>query len=117
MLMGGPGGGRHFPLPQHQAGHQLLRAVQCGEEFGRQGDAYADIHYGAMWTAERFQPTSSSGSTVSRLDSKGHHLHRQKEWLYPGQMTYFPIPKGLWTICTLPVGKVRVDGNPPTTRV
>ena len=31
--------GRHFPLPQHQASHQLLRTVQRGEEFSRQGDA------------------------------------------------------------------------------
>ena len=34
----GAGGRRHLPLPVDQAGHQLLRAVQCREELGRQDD-------------------------------------------------------------------------------
>jgi hypothetical protein len=39
----GARGRRHFALPFHQAGHQLLRPVQRREELRRQGDAHADI--------------------------------------------------------------------------
>ena len=49
-----------------QAGHQLLRAVQRREEFGRQGDAHADLQ-----AAEQAYPTGSgrggqTGTAIQR---------------------------------------------------
>ena len=40
-----------------QAGHQLLRAMQCREEFGRQGDARADLQ-----AAQQAHPAGAGGS-------------------------------------------------------
>jgi len=53
----GARGWRHFALPLHQAGHQLLRAVQRREELSGQGDADADLE-----AAEQAYPAGAGGS-------------------------------------------------------
>ena len=52
----GARGGRHFALPFHQTGDQLLRPVQRREELGGQGDADADLE-----AAQQAYPAGAGG--------------------------------------------------------
>jgi hypothetical protein len=60
----GSRGGRYFPLPLHQAGHQLLRVVRCREEFSGQGAAHSHLQ-----TAQQTYPVNAGrgGQTGSAL--------------------------------------------------
>ena len=94
----GSGDRRLHPLPQHQAGHQLLRAVQCGEEFGRQGDAYADLQ-----AAQQAHPASAGGGSQAgaALSATSWHCFTNESgseataigppWQWPGKWSCYML--------------------------
>ncbi len=88
----GTGDRRCHPLPIDQAGHQLLRIVRSGEEFGRQGDAHA--HFQAAQQAHstragRGRETGAeaeprTGPALRKGDAE-EEIETAPPWLWPGK--------------------------------